>query len=457
MSPSPTPRELTAQLFTAIERDRDEIIELLRDLVRIPTVNTGKMPTGNETAACRYLEQRLDGLESQTIESAPDRGSFIARLPGTQSNRTLLLMGHLDVVPPGDESLWTYPPFSGEVHEGRVHGRGAIDCKTMVAAGAALLLLLRREQIPLAGDLCLAATADEECGGHLGFRFLAREHPELLRADLAINEGGGRPASSPDGEQKFLIGVGEKGRVEVTICAKGTSTHAAMPWGAVNPLAISAEIVRRIVDHQPTPRTTAPIFQHFQELFGIDEQPTPENLERLLAIVAQADPKLAKMLRALSRMTLVPTMIRGGEKSNSIPDSCEVVCDSRLLPGQTVAELRELVDELLAGFEGVEYTIEDTCHPSRTDFAEEHRGLLERALAAALGEERVSCLPFYCTGFTDSHNTRGLDVPTYGFQPTHPVSDPRLAGIHCVNESASIDDLIFLTKSLGALAVEFLA
>ena len=197
-------------LLDQVDDMRDEIIALEQALVRIPTVNTGFMPTGNETEACRYIEKWLseDSIASETIESAPDRGNLIARLKGKSGKAGLMFMSHLDVVPVEEEEKWRFPPFSATVADGRIFGRGASDCKALLTCQLVAMRLLKRNNIELKDDLILASCADEEHGGRYGFGWMAEHHPEKLDAPYAVNEGGGVPISAA-GALTYLLGIGE--------------------------------------------------------------------------------------------------------------------------------------------------------------------------------------------------------------------------------------------------------
>src|SRR5688572_9004570 len=173
------------ELLASVDAARDEIVRLHQDLVRIPTVNYGSRPdTGNETPACELIRDKLkaDGIGADIYESAPTRGNLIARLPGPEGGKRLLLMSHADVVPVEDESLWEHPPFSGTLDQGRVYGRGADDDKADVAAYCMALVLLQRAGVQLDGELVYLAAADEESGGRWGAGWVAQHHPDLVRA-----------------------------------------------------------------------------------------------------------------------------------------------------------------------------------------------------------------------------------------------------------------------------------
>jgi len=309
------------ELLGLVDKAQEEIIELERSLVRIPTINTGFMPTGNETELCHFLKDRLaaEGIEAEILESAPGRGNLIARLPGASGTPRLLYMSHSDVVPIEDESQWRFPPFSAEVAEGRIWGRGASDCKALTTAQTMALILLKRAGVRLQGDLILAVGADEESGGRYGFGWLAQNAPDKIRADYAINEGGGTPIKTERGLAYFLA-VGEKGRLEPHITIGGKSWHASQPWRGQNALYTAAEVLRRLQSYEPQRDVSAELFRHLH-LFGVDEEPTPENIDRIADEVSKRDVSQGSFLRAASRMTLTPTMVQAGIKSNNVPGS----------------------------------------------------------------------------------------------------------------------------------------
>jgi acetylornithine deacetylase/succinyl-diaminopimelate desuccinylase-like protein len=185
------------ELITLVDTLREEIIDFHRNIVRFATVNTGVMPTGNETPCCEYIRSRLaaEGITGAITESAPGRGNLVARLQGV-GGPSLLFMSHLDVVPVEDAGAWRYPPFTAEVADGKIWGRGSDDCKAVTTAAYFATVLLKRQGLPLRGDLIFTATADEESGGNYGYGWLAEHAPETIRATYAINEGGGMPLLS---------------------------------------------------------------------------------------------------------------------------------------------------------------------------------------------------------------------------------------------------------------------
>jgi acetylornithine deacetylase/succinyl-diaminopimelate desuccinylase-like protein len=445
-------------LFSLVDDSADEVVALLTDLIRFETVNTGVMPTGNELPLCQYLQRRLaaEGIESQILCTAENRGNLIARLTGSGGGPSLLLMGHLDVVPVEEPTEWRYPPFSGTVADGRVWGRGAADMKDMVAAEVMALILLRRAGVTLRGDLILAAGADEETGGAYGFGWLAQHAPEVIRADYAINESGGGPIPTPNG-LVYTINTGEKGRLEAHITLSGKATHAASPWMGDNPAFKLAEVLRRLQAWQPEIDVSGELFAHLPAPLSRAEPITPGNVDALADELSQVSRSLGSAIRGLSRMTLTPTMVFGGVKSNSVPASCRLVCDVRTLPHQDEAYVQRQIDELLVGIDGAGYELIYTAVPNASPYDTPLTAAIQRATALAAGRTDLKWLPSLTTGFTDSRLVRPLGTVTYGFSPGHPAADlNHPAGVHGANESSEVATLLFRTKLLLALALDLL-
>ena len=218
------------ELFAQVDAQRDEIIALEQALVRIPSVNSGFMPTGDETPVCEYIRDWLaeDGIQSEILGRTPERGNIIARIEGTNPEAGLMFMSHTDVVPVEEEEKWRFPPFSATIADGRIYGRGASDCKGLLTAQLYAMRLLVRNGIQLEDSLILCSGADEEHGGRYGFGWLAENHPEKIRAPFAVNEGGGTPIDSPSG-LTYLLGTGEKGRLQVEIEVKGRQLARLRP------------------------------------------------------------------------------------------------------------------------------------------------------------------------------------------------------------------------------------
>ena len=444
-------------LFAQVDAARDDILTLEQDLVRIPTVNTGFMPTGNETAVCEYVRQWLaqDGIQSEILESAPDRGNLIARLEGRSGKAGLMFMSHTDVVPVEEESKWRFPPFSATIAEDRVFGRGASDCKGLLTAQLMAMRLLKRNGIQLEDGLILASGADEEHGGRYGFGWLAENHPDKLAAPYAVNEGGGTPIQAA-GALTYILGVGEKGRLQIEIDVKGSSAHASTPWQGTNAMYRLSQALRNIEQFEPELDTSTGLFDHLST-FAIEHKPSPENVEEIIAEIEPSNPRFASMLRALSRMTLTPTMIRGGIKSNSVPEAIRLTCDVRTLPHQDEQYVRDQLNEVLGGIPGVEYEIDYMARPNSSPFETDLSRSIQTITARALGRDDIQWVPAISNGFTDSRFTRPLGIVTYGFSGSHPDDDPMLNYTHGTDESVGIKSLLSGTKIMLGLACDMLA
>ena len=435
----------------------EELVELEQALVRIPSVNTGFMPTGNETPVCAYIQNWLakDDIQSEILESAPNRGNIIAKLEGASGDAGLLFMSHTDVVPVEDSNKWTFPPFSAEVHNGRVYGRGASDCKGLLTAQLMAMRILKRNRIQLRDGLTLISGADEEHGGRYGFGWLAENHPETLNAPLAVNEGGGTPIEAA-GAMTYILGVGEKGRLQVEIDIKGISSHASVPWQGTNALYRLSALLERIKEYEPERDTSTGLFEHLST-FAIEHKPSPDNIDDIILEQEEKNPRLASMLKALSRMTITPTMINGGIKSNSVPEQIRLTCDVRTLPHQDETYIRVELDKIIDGIQGINYTIDYMAVPNSSDFETELKNSLQIATSRALDRDDVQFVPAISNGFTDSRFTRPLGITTYGFSGSHPDDDPMLSRAHGTDESIGIKSLVSGTKIMLHLAYDLLA
>ena len=444
------------ELFAQVDAQREEIIALEQALVRIPSVNSGFMPTGDETPVCEYIRDWLaeDGIESEILGRTPERGNILARIEGSNSDAGLMFMSHTDVVPVEEEEKWRFPPFSATIADGRIYGRGASDCKGLLTAQLYAMRLLIRNGIQLEDSLIFCSGADEEHGGRYGFGWLAENHPDKIRAPFAVNEGGGTPIDSPSG-LTYLLGTGEKGRLQVEIEVKGVSSHASVPWQGTNALYTLQRVLQRIEAYEPERDTSTSLFDHLS-VFAIEHKPSAANVDEIIAEIEPENPRFASMMRALSRMTLTPTMITGGIKSNSVPESIRLTCDVRTLPHQSDDYLREQLDSILEGIPNTTYEIDYMAVPNSSSFDTDLGRSVQRATAAALGIDDIQWVPAISTGFTDSRFTRPLGTVTYGFNGSHPDDDPMLSRAHGTDESIGISSLISGTKIMLALAIDVL-
>jgi acetylornithine deacetylase/succinyl-diaminopimelate desuccinylase-like protein len=314
------------------------------------------------------------------------------------------------------------------------------------------MILLKRAGVRLNGELGLLAAADEESGGFHGIQWLAENHPDKIRADWAVNEGGGMPLKTVNGQQAYLFPIGEKGRIEARFTLAGRSAHGARPWYADNALYKLAELLERLRKYQDEAEIdlSLPVFGQLH-LFGVEGEVTTENIDLLLDKLEKTNLALARELKGMSRISVTPTITTAGAKSNSIPARATLVCDVRTLPHQNEAYLRQELDKLTDGLDGVSYELDiwaiSNSSPADSPFVD----LMKRATELVLGQE-ILMIPGVTVGFTDSRCMRPLGTQVYGFAPLRPDSDTTRTGIHGINEAMEISNLVFRTKMQVALA-----
>lgn len=422
-----------------------KVEQLLSELIRIESVN----PPGGEHGIAVYLKGLFDGagIPNETIESETGRASFIARLG--QGKKRLLYLSHADVVPA--TGSWGFPPFSGQIKDGFVCGRGALDCKGLLAAEVWAMLTLA-ESTELNGQLIFCAAADEESGGRLGAQFLVEKHPEKLRADFAINEGAEAPVEIK-GKRCHFISVGEKGPCWTRIRTRGIAGHGSVPYLPVNAVARMTKVLAALVQYRPrvvlTPEVKE-LVQALAALNGFTKEVTASNLHDVLARFE--DQALALYLTAITRMTVSPNQVHGGVKTNIVPDKCEAEIDIRILPGQdrdyVLKELQPIVGD--AETENIQYHTA-SLSPASTDAYR----LIKDTLQESLGDAPI--LPSICPGATDSRFLREMGVPSYGIGMTTSDLDPGMkASVHGINEKLDIPSLQLKADFLVRLAKKYL-
>jgi acetylornithine deacetylase/succinyl-diaminopimelate desuccinylase-like protein len=416
-----------------------EVADLLSDLIRINTSN----PTHPERPAAEWVAQRLDevGIASQIIESEPGRASTIARIAGTDpSRKPLLIHGHLDVVP-ADASEWSVDPFAGEVRDGYIWGRGAVDMKDMDAMTLALVREWARTGRKPPRDIVLAFVADEEAGGVRGAHWLVDNHPELF-ADCteAISEVGGYSVSVGGDLRLYLIQTAEKGIGWLRLRASGRPGHGSLVHDD-NAVTRLAAAVSRIGSHEfplLVTDTVRRLLEEINAVTGLDIDPDdPEpGLSKLGTV--------ARMIGATIRNTANPTMLQAGYKTNVIPSSAEATIDTRFLPGQEEALLAE-IDELLG--EGVtrEFLVRDIAVETPFD------GPLVDAMSAALRAEDPGArlVPYLMSGGTDAKSFSELGIRCFGFSPLLLPADLDFMSLfHGIDERVPVDALHFGVRVL---------
>ena len=315
--------------------------------------------------------------------------------------------------------------------------------------------LLKQNGVELQDGLVLASGADEVHGGRLGFKWLADYRPDKITAPFALNEGCGTPISAVAGVA-YILGVGEKGRLQVEIDIRGVVALPGVPWQGDNALYRLAQVLQHIQAYEPERDISLSLFSHL-DTFGIERKPSCENIDQIIAEIKPKNLHLAKILSFLSRMYLTPTMVRGGVKSNSVPESIRLTCDVRTLPHQDEAYVRRQLHAVLEGLPGVSFKIDYMVVPNTSPFETEFLHCMKSATSFAFGGNDIQLVPGHSGGFTDSRFTRQLGVHTYSFTCLHPDDDTALTHAHATDESDSIRSLISRTKMMAELAYEMLA
>ena len=424
---------------------RSEVIGLLQELIRVETVN----PPGNEIRAAEVLREYFarDGIETELYARDPDRPNVVARLKGGDGP-SLALLSHTDTVL-ADPADWDRDPWSGDLVDDEVWGRGALDMKSQVAASAVALASLKREGFVPAGELLLISAADEEVGDGWGLQWLVEAHPDAVRCDYSVNEGGGERLAL-NGTPFYGCATAEKMSAPFTLRVRGRAGHGSMPGIADNALIKAARYIQALGAYEPEP-TAIPEAQGFLEAVLGEMPPLDQSLDRARAV----HPLLPALIQPLLALTLSPTMIEASQKHNVIPGMCEVTVDCRLLPGQTPADAEPLIRAALG--EG-DYEIEwiDATGGTRSPIDSPLWDAL--ALFTAEIEPGARMAPIACPGFTDSHYLRtAFGTIAYGFFPIKAM-DTEVATklIHSANERIHVDDLELGTNMLRFAAQSLL-
>lgn len=420
-----------------------EAISHLQNLIRINTTN----PPGNEIEAVRYLARILDRekIDYEIFEPAPGRGNLVARLSGTGAKRPLLLTSHLDVVP-AEKKFWSCDPFSGEEAEGCIWGRGAVDMKQMTAMELTLFLEAKRSGKKLSRDLIFAAVADEEAGCTWGSKWLVENHPDLLRAEYAVNEVGG--FSLPLGERTlYPVGVAERGLCWVRATTTGEAGHASLPHENQAVLKLAKRLVRLKPDALPF--HSNPISRGFLSAMA-DSLSFPSGLilkgvgasflNRFIISHLIPDKRRRAALNALFRNTATPSVVSAGEKVNVIPATAEAKIDGRILPGQTVDSFLPELKGLL----GDEVSLEVISGWNPREM--EYNTPLFDTIAEAIRERDPNgvAVPYVIPGFTDATFLSRLGIACYGFAPVRLPNDMNFSELfHGHDERIPVEGFLF--------------
>lgn len=408
--------------------------EAARYLLQYLKIDT-TVPPGNERLGAEYLASLLreNGIEATLYETAPNRACVYARLKGTGKRRPVVLLNHIDVVPARAED-WSHPPFAGEIHDGELWGRGALDMKGMAIAELEAMLLLKRSGRTLDRDIIFLGTPDEEVGGEYGAKWFTRNHPELLKdAEFLINEGF-HIDTDQDGKPRYWgVDIAEKSVLWLQLTARGEAGHASMPLSG----AATNRLVRAlgaIVNAPPEPMVLPAVREYFKQVSQTetgwkksayadidDAVRNQETMRRLLE---------DKLKSSMLVNTVSLTVLKAGYKTNVIPAEATAELDCRLLPGvkhdDYIASLRKTVNDKSVEFSVLEW--ENTeASPFNSD--------LFAAIKSVAQEETpaVPVVPVVVPWFTDSHCFRDLGIICYGFEPFE-IDELHLSTMHGKDE-----------------------
>lgn len=440
--------------WQAVEK---EVTGYLQDLIRFDTTN----PPGNEILCAQYIADVLkrEGIIPVVTESAPGRGNVTARLPGGREP-TLMLLGHTDVVAV-EADKWTHPPFCGDLRDGYVWGRGALDMKNMVAAELMVFLLLKRQGLSLNRDVIYAATADEEAGkGDHGIGWLIDHHPEQVDARYVLTEGGGADFYV-NGKHFYTCQTGQKGIFRFRMVVRGRPGHGSRPHGDNAVVALCRAVAA--LGTARLPMHFSRTFQAFIEgIAATQDEKTAQVLRDVLNAETSAaalaglpfDHEMKMSLGALLRNTASPTMLQAGSKINVIPTQATAYVDGRLAPGQTdesfIREIRPLIGD------DIEIIVDQYSPPLESDVASP----LYRTVAEVVRiyDPEAVVVPAMMTGGTDAKHIcpRRPETQVYGFMPHRQApGEEEMQLIHGHDERTSVENLLFATRMLYDIVNRF--
>ena len=422
----------------------DEAVSICQDLIRIPSVNFGE-GKGDEHAVADYVVASLAevGISSQVFESAPNRCNVIAKIEGSDSKRPgLVLHGHLDVVP-AHAPDWQVDPFAGEIRDGLIWGRGAVDMKNVDAMILAIVRNWKRTGFVPSRNILLAFFADEEAGSDFGSRYMVREHPEVFDGYTeAISEVGGFSVTLSNGKRLYFIEAAQKGIHWMKLTAHGRAGHGSMV-NTENAVTLLSNAVAKLGTYVWPQRYTETVKVLFRKIADATGHPYDENdLRPLLDKIGPT----ARMIGATLSNTSNPTILEAGYKANVIPGSASAVIDGRFLPG-----FEDEMNETIRSIVGPDIEIETLTR----DIALEvnFTGPLVDAMCAAIISEDPEGIPvpYLMSGGTDNKALSALGIVGYGFSPLKlPPDLDFMALFHGVDERVPIDSLKFGVRTLDS-------
>ncbi|MEV6762031.1 M20/M25/M40 family metallo-hydrolase [Streptomyces sp. NPDC051105] len=434
MSETDTARSVTGE---------DEVVDLCRELIRFDTSNYGDHSGPGERKAAEWVAEKLAevGLEPKIFESHPGRASTVARIEGADPTRpALLIHGHLDVVPANADD-WTHHPFSGEIADGCVWGRGAVDMKDMDAMTLAVVRDRLRSGRKPPRDIVLAFLADEEAGGTWGARHLVDHHPDLFEGVTeAISEVGGFSFTVNEQRRLYLIQTAEKGMHWMKLKVAGTAGHGSMIHRD-NAITELSEAVARLGRHKfpvRVTKTTRAFLDELGDALGTDLD--PEDMESTLARLGG----IAKLIGATLSNTANPTQLNAGYKVNVIPGEATAHVDGRFLPGHE--------DEFLADLDRIlgPHVVREDVHSDKAVETSFDGALVEAMQSSLLAEDPTAkAIPYMLSGGTDAKSFDDLGIRGFGFAPLKLPPELDFAGMfHGVDERVPVDGLQFGVRVL---------
>ena len=425
-----------------IKEFENEVVVLCQELIRFASVNHGE-GVGDESAIAHYVADKLAeaGIKSELIETAPNRVNVVAKIAGSDQQRPgLVLHGHLDVVPV-NAADWSIDPFGGEIKDGFIWGRGAVDMKDMDAMMLATVRMWSRIRYQPPRNILLIFFADEEASGTYGSRWLVKHRPELFDGySEAVSEVGGFSVTITGGQRLYLVEAAQKGIQWLKLTAKGTAGHGSF-INADNAVTKISKAVSRIGEYQwpeIETKTNGLLFKRIAELTG--ETYSKSNVRPLLKHLGKA----AKMIGATISNTANPTMLDAGYKANVIPASASAVVDGRFLPGQEDA-LAQTIQKLAGDEIEIEIQVRDIALEA------EFSGRLVEAMCNAIFKEDKEGIPvpYLMSGGTDNKALSDLGIVGYGFSPLRLPEDLDFFSLfHGVDERVPLEGLKFGARVL---------
>ena len=436
-------------------------VELLQGLIRNECVNDGTPDSGGETRNADLLQTFLEGagLDVQRFESRPGRGSLVARIEGTDPDApSLCLMGHTDVVPVNPDG-WSRDPFGGELIDGEVWGRGAIDMLNITSSMAVAFRDLARSNWRPKGTLIYFGVADEEAGGHWGAEWMLDHHWDAVGADYVLTESGGWSAVGHDGVRRIVVNVGEKGIAWRRLRVHGSPGHGSMPFGADNALIKAAEVIRRIAAYRPA--------ANIDDIWRaqVDAMSQPDDVKaalldpaRIWGAIEQMPTAAARGCHAQTHTTFSPNVVHGGQKTNTIPDVVDIDVDIRTVPGTTDEDVAQHLAEALGDMaQYVEISPLQSFLSTASSYDNPFWDVLERQAQVAYPGAELQ--PGLIVGGTDARFYRSKGSVAYGaamFSPSMTLSSFG-SRFHGNDERIDVESLALSTDYWVGIAKELLS